>query len=194
MTATNDVLETVDTIERWYAVRVKSRFEVKTSSALRAKGFTEFLPTCRSWRRWSDRERELSLCLFPGYVFCKFGMAALYAVLNSPGVVHIVSVGSRPIAVDEGEISRVRRICESGLPVLPWPQVQVGQRVLVTRGPLQGIEGIVLRHKDGYRLVASVSVMQRAVCTELESDWITPVPAGHEVTAQERFRVAAGAG
>ena len=48
----------------WYAVRVRSRFEQVVSTALREKGYEEFVPLVRSRRRWSDRVKELRLPLF----------------------------------------------------------------------------------------------------------------------------------
>lgn len=159
--------------ERWYAVRTRSRFEVTTATALRDKGLVEFLPIYRSRRQWSDRVKELDLPLFPGYVFCRFDAADPYTVLNSPGVVHIVSSGGTPIPVDEREIENIRAICAAGVPASPYNELAIGQRLVIVKGPLRGVEGTVVRVKDHYRLVVSISLLQRSVSTELERDWIT---------------------
>ena len=160
-------------VSRWYALRTKSRFEATTASALREKGFLEFVPTWRSRRMWSDRVKELDLPLFPGYVFCHFDASDPYPVLNSPGVVHIVSAGSKPIPVEDREIESVRTICAAELPAMPWAHFVAGQRVAIMRGPLKGVEGTLVRLKDEYRLVVSISLLQRAVSAEVQRDWIT---------------------
>lgn len=157
---------------KWYAVRTRSRFELTTSAALRDKGLTEFVPTYRSRRMWSDRIKELDLPLFPGYVFCRFNASDPLPVLNSPGVVHIVSAGNKPIAVDDREIESVRTICTADVKALPWRDAAAGQRLVIVRGPLKGAEGILVRAKDQYRLVVSISLLQRAISAELKSDWI----------------------
>jgi transcription antitermination factor NusG len=162
-------------VEHWYAIRVRSRFEITTSTALRCKGFEAFLPTYRDSRRWSDRVKPLDIPLFPGYVFCRFQVSDLLRVLNTSGVVHVVSTGARPSPVDEMEIASVRAICATGLPAVAWPQVTEGQRLIVSRGPLKGTEGIVVEVRDHFRLVAAISLLQRAVAIELEREWITPV-------------------
>jgi transcriptional antiterminator RfaH len=113
--------------------------------------------------------------LFPGYVFCRFDASYAYPVLNSPGVVHIVSAGNRPIPVDDREMEAVRAICAADLPALPWSQLAVGQRMVVVRGPLKGTEGMIVRIKDSYRLVASISLLNRGVSIELDHTWIAPV-------------------
>jgi transcription antitermination factor NusG len=157
---------------RWYAVRTRSRFEGVTAAALRDKGFVEFLPIWRSRRQWSDRVKELDLPLFPGYVFCRFSARDQYPVLNSPGVVHIVSAGTKLIPIEDQEIECVRMICAAGVPAIPWTEIVAGQRLMIVRGPLKGIEGILVSVKDQYRLVVSISILQRSVSAELQRDWI----------------------
>lgn len=157
---------------RWYAVRTRSRFEVTTSLALRDKGLIQFLPTYRSKRQWSDRVKELDLPLFPGYVFCQFRSSDPWPVLNSPGVVHIVSAGTRPVPVDDREIESVRKVCSADVKASPSPPIAPGQRLVIVRGPLKGAEGTLVRAKDQCRLVVSISLLQRAVTAELEWDWI----------------------
>jgi transcription antitermination factor NusG len=66
---------------------------------------------------------------------------------------------------------------ESGLSVLPWPYLAVGERVYLTGGPLEGLEGIISRVKGNFRLVVSVSLLQRSVAVEIDWDWVRPVVA-----------------
>lgn len=158
---------------RWYAVRTRSRFEAVTAASLRDKGFVEFLPIWRSRRQWSDRVKELDLPLFPGYVFCRFSARDPYPVLNSPGVVHIVSAGTRPIPIDDREIESVRTVCTADVSARPCTEVVTGQRLVVVKGPLKGVEGTLIRVKDHFRLVVSISLLRRSVSAELQRDWVT---------------------
>lgn len=159
----------------WYAIRTRSRFEATTSASFRDKGLTTFLPTYLSRRQWSDRVKELRLPLFPGYVFCRFDASDHYRVLNSPGVVHIVSAGDTPTPVEDVEIDAVRRICESRFAAAPWLDPVAGQRVIIVQGPLRGIEGTFVRMKDQCRLIVSISLLKRSVSTELDLGWVTGV-------------------
>jgi len=159
----------------WYAVRVRSRYEFVTSRDLRSKGYEEFLPSYRTHHRWSDRVRDLELPLFPGYLFCRFNPRDPYRLLNSPGVVHVVSAGREYVPVNESEIAAIQSVCRSGLPVEPWPFLQVGRRILVERGPLAGTEGIVVELRGKCRLVASLTLLQRSVASEIDREWVRPV-------------------
>ena len=170
-----DVVAGAPAPESWYAIRVRSRFELTASNLLNEKGFEQFLPLYRSQRRWSDRVKELDLPLFAGYVFCRFDASSPLRVLTTPGVVHIVSAGKNPIPVADGEIAALQSICRSGLPMQPWPYLEVGRRVCIERGPLAGAEGVVVELKGQYRLVASISILQRSVAAEIDRDWIRPV-------------------
>jgi transcription antitermination factor NusG len=159
----------------WYAVRVKSRFEFVTSAALRDKGYELFLPSYRNRRTWSDRVKEVELPLFPGYLFCRFDASDLYRVLNSIGVVHVVSAGKKPLVVEDREVAAVQTVCRSGLPIEPWPFLQVGRRVLIERGPLAGTEGIILELTNEWRIVASICILQRSVAVEINREWARPI-------------------
>ena len=163
------------TVYPWYVVRVRSRFEFVTSAVLVERGFETFLPSYRSRRAWSDRMKDVEIPLFPGYLFCRFDAADPYPVLNSPGVVNVISVGPRPLPVDEQEVANIQKVCRSGRDAQPWPFLQVGRRVRVERGPLEGTEGILLEVKSVCRIVVSLTLLQRSVSAEMEREWIRPV-------------------
>lgn len=163
------------TIYPWYVLRLRSNFEKKADDCLRSKGFTTYLPLYRTRRKLSDRMRELDLPLFPGYTFCSFDSRQKLPVVTTPGVVSILESASGPIPVPESEISAVQTMLKSGTVVGPWPFLREGQRVVVERGPLQGLEGFVLKVKENYRLVVSVPLLQRSVAAEIDQDWVRPI-------------------
>jgi transcription antitermination factor NusG len=63
----------------------------------------------------------------------------------------------------------------SGLLVTPWPFLEVGQHVILERGPLAGLEGILEDVEKGPRLVVSIPLLQRSVSTEVDRNWVRPV-------------------
>jgi transcription antitermination factor NusG len=163
----------------WYAIHVRSKCEVVVSASLRAKGYEEFLPFYRAERCWSDRAKQLDLPLFPGYLFCRFDVAdRLLPILTTPGVVSIVGVGKSPVPICNEEITGIQTILRSGLAVEPWAFVDVGTRVVLERGPLAGLEGVVTNVNKKHRLVLSVQLLQRSVAAEIDLDWARPVPKG----------------
>jgi transcription antitermination factor NusG len=159
----------------WYALRVQTKYGSFASATLRSKGYEEFLPLYRSRRRWSDRIKTLDLPLFPGYLFCRFNVGDRLPVLTTPGVIGIVGAGKTPIPVDEEEIEAIRAILRSGAVAQPWPFLRVGSKVHVERGPLAGVKGIITNTDKVYRLIVSVSLLQRSVAVEIDREWARPI-------------------
>ncbi|MGJ5813880.1 transcription termination/antitermination protein NusG [Paludibaculum fermentans] len=160
----------------WFAVRVRSNREHTVSLQLRERGFEQFSPSYKVDHQWSDRKKVTEKFLFPGYVFCRVNPNDRLPLLIVPGVVDLISFGHTPAPIPDIEIERVRMMVRSGLPVAPWPYLQLGDRVLIERGPLAGLEGILQRTKGKYRLVVSLNLLQRSVSAEVERDWIRPIP------------------
>ena|SRR5579864_4512461 len=160
----------------WYALRVKSNFERVTASILREKGFREFLPVYKAKVRWSDRMKLAERPLFPGYVFCQFDPDQRLPIICTPGVVHVVGVGKRPVPIDNQEMDAIGTIVRSGGPAMPWPFLQVGERVLVEKGPLAGLEGLLVSVKSSCRIVVTISLLHRSIAVEVEREWVRPLP------------------
>jgi transcription antitermination factor NusG len=161
----------------WYALQIQSRLASVAFATLRGKGYEEFLPLYRSRRQWSDRVKELETPLFPGYLFCRFDVSdRLMPILTTPGVIGIVGAGKTPVPVDEEEIEAIRVVLRSGLAAQPWPFLSVGSKVYIEGGPLAGAEGFVINTEKVYRLIVSVSLLQRSVAVEIDREWARPIP------------------
>jgi transcription antitermination factor NusG len=159
----------------WFALRVRSNFERVAVEHLRSRGLEEFSPTYKTERRWSDRRKQIDAFLFPGYVFCRLNPNDRLPVLTVPGTVGLVGFGAGPTPIPDNEIESIRRIIGSGLLVAPWPFLNIGQSVLIERGPLTGVEGILKEVKKTFRLVVSVELLQRSVSVEIDRNWVRPL-------------------
>lgn len=165
----------VASAEKWYAVRVKSRTEKSVATMANQRGFEEFLPVYESRRRWSDRIKAVEVPLFGGYVFCRLNAEYRLPLLTIPGVLHIVGLGKVPIPVDDAEIAALQAASVLGIQAEPWPYLKVGERLRLDRGPLAGVEGLLVEIRNSYRLVLSVSLLNRSVAVEIDRDWATPL-------------------
>jgi transcription antitermination factor NusG len=154
----------------WYALQVKTNFERVAANILEGKAFEIYLPTYRKTRRWSDRIKEIECPLFPGYVFCRFDVNKRLPILTTSGVRSVVGIGKTPAAIAEDEIRTVRRMAESGVGAMPWPFLKIGQRVVVRRGPLEGVEGVLVSVRNRFRIVVSVDLLQRSIAAEIDAD------------------------
>ena len=156
----------------WYGIRTKSNCENVAATVLEAKGYESYLPSYRVRRRWSDRTVETTLPLFPGYVFCRFDAHHRLPVVTTPGVASIVGFGNEPAPIAEAEIHAVQLILQSGLAAEPAPFLREGQRVRIKHGALTGVEGILLKKKTEWRMVVSVTMLQRSISVEVDREWV----------------------
>jgi transcription antitermination factor NusG len=127
------------------------------------------VPLYRSRRRWSDRVKEIETPLFPGYLFCQFDPYNRFPIVSTPGVIRIVGVGRQPVSIDQSEISAIQTLVQCKLGRQPWPFLEVGERVQIMSGPLNGLEGILIDFKGVHRVVLSVTLLRRSVAVELDS-------------------------
>jgi transcription antitermination factor NusG len=159
----------------WWAVYTRHQHEKVIAEMLAAKGFEVFLPLYNTVRRWKDRQKLLTLPLFPSYVFLRGGLEQRFQVLNTPGVHMALTRGDRIAAIPSGEMEAIRRTVDSDLLIEPHPFLRCGEQVRVTRGSLQGVEGVLVRKKNQFRLVLSVDMLAKSVAVELDAADVEPV-------------------
>jgi transcription antitermination factor NusG len=165
----------------WYAIYTRHQHEKAIAQFLSAKGLQVFLPLYNATRRWKDRTMHLSLPLFPCYLFLRGLKERRLEVVTTPGIVSILSINGEPATIPESEIEAVRRAIEWGNRVEPHPFLRCGDRVRVISGPLQGLEGILVRKKNLYRLVLSVEILERSAAVEVDVSAVERVASGrHE--------------
>ena len=167
------MFKTEDTT-KWFAITVKPRHDKAVASVLEAKGYETLLPTYKKRSLYASRAKESHLPLFPGYVFCRFGLLIRLPILTTPGVIGIVGAGSSLLPVDETEIASLRTAMRARTELLPYPFLTAGQRVRITEGSLTGVEGIVVRVKSVPSLVLSISLLQRSVLLEIDPSAVAP--------------------
>lgn len=158
----------------WYAAHTRSRHEKKIAEQLTGKEIAFFLPLYEAEHRWKDRLARVELPLFPGYMFVQIPLREKLRVLEIPGVVRLVSFGGEPAPLNDQEISILRQGLEKQMKAEPHPYLKKGTRVRVKRGALAGIEGILERRKDSFRLVISVDLIMRSISVEVPMADVEP--------------------
>jgi transcription antitermination factor NusG len=153
----------------WYALYTRHQHEKTVAQILTNKGFEILLPLYSTARRWKDRTKLLSLPLFPSYVFLRGDLERWLAIMTTPGVHSFVSFAGQPAAIPPAEIEAIRRVVEGGARVEPHPLLKCGEWVRVKCGPLMGIQGILVRKKNLYRLVLSLEILGKAAAVEIDA-------------------------
>lgn len=165
-----------DAPKPWHALYTRHQHEKVTARALAHKGFDVFLPLYNASHRWKDRTKKLSLPLFPCYLFFRGGLDRRVDILSTPGVHCLVRSGEGIAMIPDGEMDAVRQVVEGCFPAEPYPFLQKGDRVRIKHGALTGLEGILVRQKDRFRLVLSVELLHRSIAVEIDAAAVGIVP------------------
>jgi transcription antitermination factor NusG len=156
----------------WCALHTRHQHEKTVTELLSIKGFEILHPTYSVVRKWKDRKKQISLPLFPGYVFLNQGRERRAEILSTPGVCAILGCAGEVAIIPNDEIEAIRRAAESGVRMEPHPYLNVGDAVRVTTGPLAGTRGFLLRKKQGCRLVISIEMLGRSASVEVAESGI----------------------
>jgi transcription antitermination factor NusG len=155
---------------RWFAVWTRSRQEKVVAAAFDKLDVRHYLPLKSELRQWSDRKQIVETPLFSGYLFVQISLLtnSRLQVLKVPGVGALVSNQTGPLPIPDRQIEDIRRLMTAGVECAIQPLLNVGDRVRVVRGPLTGIEGILVRTQSTSRLVISIEMIRQSLSVSIE--------------------------
>ena len=151
----------------WLAAYTRSRHEHRVADQLRLKNLEFLLPTYERLARWSDRIQRSEAPLFPGYIFVHVSAQERVPVLETGGVVHLVSAAGKPAVLSEEDVERLRACLSRSSDVEPHPYLRIGHRVRVKHGPFAGWEGTLVEKQNSLRLVITVDQIMKSVAINL---------------------------
>lgn len=153
---------------RWYAVYTYPRHEKSVMEHFESKSLEAFLPTFTAESRWKDRRVRLQTPIFPGYVFARINASHRNKILSSPGVIRMLCFNGMPAPIDDVEIESIKLCMEQGMAFEPCSFLEVGDRVRVKSGVLEGLEGYISRRKNDRRLIVPITLIHQSVTIEVD--------------------------
>jgi transcription antitermination factor NusG len=164
---------------KWFAVYTSPRHEKRVAQHFGQREIEFYLPLYRAQRKWRDGSRvTLELPLFPGYIFVHIRRTERVRVLNVPGALAVVGgKGHEPTALPDETIEALR----TGLqlrPIEPHALLTVGQRARIRSGAFAGMEGIVVRKNNCFRLVLTLEHIMQSIAVEVSPDDLEPLETG----------------
>lgn len=163
----------------WYACYTRARHEKQVESQLRQRGLESYLPMVQQIRQWSDRKKAVFFPLFPSYVFGRFTLSEVHAVLTTPGVSTIVRANGYPTPIPTGDLDNVRTfvaaLAESGLQPDPRPFLVAGQWVRVMEGPFEGVVGVVVEQRGRKRVLVGLEAIGQGLEIDIDTRLLKPI-------------------
>ena len=159
----------------WYVVHTYSGYENKVKANLEKsvenRGMQDMIlevkvPMEDSIEVKNGKKKTVSRKGDPGYVMIKMFLTdeSWYIVRNTRGVTGFVGPGSRPIPLSDAEV-RMTGIENVSIDI----DVEVGQNVTITSGPLENFVGVIEEiNKERQKLKVSVSMFGRDTTVELD--------------------------
>jgi transcription antitermination factor NusG len=171
------ILAPVTDTRNWYALLTQARHEKMVAHRLNEHGIASFLPLVRHLRRWRNRKIKVELPLFSCYVFAHLQPTneERLRALRIDGVFSLVGPRGVGTPIPEDQIEAVRRLVERDLPCGIYPFLNVGQRVRIRSGALDGLEGILVSRSGESKLVVSIDAIERSLAICIEGYDVEPV-------------------
>lgn len=154
----------------WYAARTYSFREFVVAELLKAQRIEHYLPVMTERRRWSDRIKTLQVPVFRNYLFVRVDpmQESFWQVLKTRGVASILGNDCGPIPIKAKEIDSVIRMVEAGMALQTSREYHEGDRVRITTGPLEGMEGTFVRIDGKHHLAIRIEILGQTVLTVVD--------------------------
>jgi len=159
----------------WYALTTRYHHEKRVNGLLQLKRVNSYLPLYLSYHQWSDRKKKVSEPLFSCYVFVKIALKDRLPVLQTEGVIRLVSFNHVPVLIPERQIDSIRQLLRETVSIEKVNYLAVGQYVEVIEGPLKGVQGILQKIKDQTKLVITIDALCQAVAVEIDACLVRPI-------------------
>lgn len=161
----------------WNVLYTASRQEKKVAEKLMEKGVEHYLPMVKILSQWTDRKKVVEKPLFSGYVFVK-ELPVYEDILKTTGVVAYLRYNGRHAVVRQHEIDTIKSVIRYGYDVAALQKdraLDLGQKVVVTDGPLKGNIGELLKKSDGEFFVIHFENFGNSLQVRIPSGLLKPI-------------------
>jgi transcription antitermination factor NusG len=158
---------------QWWVAHTKSRAEKALAWDLIAAKIPYFLPMADKVSYWGGRKRKVLVPIFSSYLFFCGDSTVRHRVMTTNRVCQTIPVRQRDQFV--AEIKAIDRALETKMELDLYPFATVGRTCRVRQGPLQGIEGVIVRKDGATRIVLQVKMLGQGVGLEISPDLLEPI-------------------
>ena len=138
--------------KRWVAALVQMCMEKKVGERLTKLGIENYVPTQTEIRQWSDRKKKVERVVIPMVVFVHTDEKTERTLRMKSFIRKILTYPGQTTAavIPNDQIDRLKfMLRQSDSPVeMMEHHLQVGDKVQIVRGALQGLEGELYKNVD----------------------------------------------
>lgn len=158
------LIDIKDKNKKWYLLYTKPRYEKKVNHELQLRGFETYLPLNKTLKQWSDRKKWIEEPLFKSYLFINTSISYYYDILNVNGIVKFVNFEKSPVVVNEKEISLIKQIVGSEIPMeVTKEDLVVGANIEIISGPMHGVKGYIVQNRSNSQVLVSIQSIKQNI-------------------------------
>ena len=163
--------------KNWYALYTKPRWEKKVSQLLDEKRIENYLPLQKALKQWSDRKKWVQEPLFRSYIFVHIAPDEHLSTLQTPGIVKFIAFERKAVVIPPVQIEAIKIYVQTGEEIIEeTPEVKTGDRVIVIRGTLKGLEGRLAQVSKKKRLRIMIEGIQQSLYIKVPLSYIRVLP------------------
>lgn len=161
--------------KQWIAILVQSNCEKRSALQLKKAGFESYIPVQQEVHQWSDRRKTIQRLVIPMIVFVHCTpqeqyrlreLACVHKLLALPG--SLEAKQHLATAIPDAQIDALRFLLQNAnSSVSLASDLNAGDFVQVTSGPLRGMKGIVAE-VEGKSMIAIKLELFGYVCVKID--------------------------
>lgn len=161
---------------QWFAIYTRSRYEKKVVDELTEMGITAWIPMVRTLRQWSDRKKWVDVPLFSSYVFVHRNILTVRQALQAEGAVYVVSFSGRPTPIPDTQIEWLKMLLGSSEKFeISYDVFNFGDRIIVDKGALKGLEGRFVHYKGRNRVLLQIDAINQNMVIDINPAYLKKV-------------------
>ncbi|MBC8489597.1 MAG: UpxY family transcription antiterminator [Bacteroidetes bacterium] len=159
--------------KNWYALYTKSRTEKTVFQSLISSGIEAYLPLIKTFKQWSDRKKWVEEPLFRSYIFIYISKKEYFKVLNVSGVVRYITFEGKAVPIPPQQIEAIRQYIGSGEePISSGQEFQIGDKVEVIRGAMNGLQGQLVRIMGKQKVKIEIEVISQTIFLSISKSFL----------------------
>lgn len=168
-----DLIQQQDHDPVWSVLHTRPRAEKKLMMLFRERGISTYTPLETRIHRYGNRERENTVPVFSGYVFCAHPEERSAWIQQNQYVANRLPVENAATLLDQ--LRHIDHALREGQAAEVYNYVVQGQTVRIRSGRLKGVEGVVTELKPGSKVVLNLEMIQKSVAMEVDINLLEPI-------------------